>query len=243
MTNGLIRNTARLFDNGGKLFVLAMDRGQAGAVPGLEDVVGKMEATAKSELDGYLVNLGPARKMAEGELVNKKLLLRTSFGGSAFCGEYLPGHYNFITPENALALGADAVVMMMSIGEGDAENIQHAATAIDTYHSFGIPVIVEILSMDFENTATYDVQLNGARIASELGADVVKAFFTENFDTVVSNCLCPVMLAGGPKGSDIYETAAAAVKAGVKGFAFGRNLFQADDMAERISKFNAILRG
>ena len=38
MTNGLIRNTARLFDNNGKLFVLAMDRGQAGAVPGLEDV-------------------------------------------------------------------------------------------------------------------------------------------------------------------------------------------------------------
>ena len=114
MTNGLTRNTARLFNNEGKIFVLAMDRGQAGAVPGLEDVVGKMNATTKSELDGYLVNLGPARRMAEGELVNKKLLLRTSFGGSAFCGEYLPGHYNFISPENALALGADAVVMMMS---------------------------------------------------------------------------------------------------------------------------------
>jgi len=157
--NGLIRNTASLFSNDGKLFVMAMDRGMVGVVPGLEDVAAKMYGTANSELDGYLVNLGPARRMADDQLVNKKLLLRTSFGGSAFCGDNPDGHFNFISPENVLALGADAVVMMMCIGEGDAANIQHAAAAIDEYHRFSIPVVVEILSMDFVNTATYDVQL------------------------------------------------------------------------------------
>jgi len=157
--NGLARNTARLFSNNGKLFVMAMDRGQAGVVPGLEDVAAKMFATASSELDGYLVNMGPARRMADEKLINKKLLLRTSFGGSAFCGDNPDGHFNFVSPETAIAMGADAVVMMMCIGEGDAANLQHAAAAIDEYHKFSIPVIVEILSMDFVNTATYDVQL------------------------------------------------------------------------------------
>ena len=109
--NGLIRNTASLFSNNGKLFVMAMDRGQAGVVPGLEDVAAKMYGTAHSELDGYLVNLGPARRMADDQLVNKKLLLRTSFGGSAFCGDNPDGHFNFISPENVLALGADAVLI------------------------------------------------------------------------------------------------------------------------------------
>jgi len=241
--NGLIRNTASLFSNDGKLFVMAMDRGMVGVVPGLEDVAAKMYGTANSELDGYLVNLGPARHMADERLVNKKLLLRTSFGGSAFCGDNPDGHFNFVSPENVLAMGADAVVMMMSIGEGDAGNIYQAAAAIDEYHKFSIPVVVEILAMDFANTATYDIQLNGARIASELGADVVKAFYTENFDNVIANCTAPIMLAGGPKEKNVYEMAEAAVKAGVKGFAFGRNLFQADDAAERISRLNAILRG
>jgi len=69
--NGLIRNTASLFSNDGKLFVMAMDRGMVGVVPGLEDVAAKMYGTANSELDGYLVNLGPARHMADERLVNK----------------------------------------------------------------------------------------------------------------------------------------------------------------------------
>lgn len=241
--NGLVRNTARLFNNNGKLFVMAMDRGQAGVVPGLENILAKIYSTVDTELDGYLLNLGPARKMADEKLAGKKLLLRTSFGGSAFCGDNPDGHFNFVSPETAVALGADAVVMMMCIGEGDSVNLQHAAAAIDEYHRLSIPVVVEILSMDFVSTATYDVQLNGARIASELGADIVKAFYTENFDNVIANCSAPVMLAGGPKEKNVYEVAEAAVKAGVKGFAFGRNLFQADDAAERISRLNAILRG
>ena len=99
--NGLARNTARLFSNNGKIFVMAMDRGQAGVVPGLENVLAKMHATANSELDGYLVNMGPARNMADEKLINKKLLLRTSFGGSAFCGDNPDGHFNFVSPETA----------------------------------------------------------------------------------------------------------------------------------------------
>ena len=52
----------------------------------------------------------------------------------------------------------------------------------------------------------------------------------------------PIILAGGPKGSDIFDTAAAAVKAGVKGFCFGRNLFQSEDKLERIARLDRILR-
>ena len=89
---------------------------------------------------------------------------------------------------------------------------------------------------------TYAFFANGLRMAAELGADVVKAFYTENFDTVVANCPVPIILAGGPKGSDIFDTAAAAVKAGVKGFCFGRNLFQSEDKLERIARLDRILR-
>ena len=48
-------------------------------------------------------------------------------------------------------------------------------------------------------------------------------------------------MAGGPKGADILDTAKDAVKCGVKGFCFGRNLFQSEDAAERIEKLYHIL--
>ncbi|MBR4165664.1 MAG: hypothetical protein IKR43_05450, partial [Lachnospiraceae bacterium] len=99
------------------------------------------------------------------------------------------------------------------------------------------------LAADYGKTQTFDIQANGARVAAELGADVVKAFYTDKFETVVENCPVPIILAGGPKGSDIYDTAEAAVKAGVKGLCFGRNLFQSEDRLERIARLNKILRG
>ena len=57
----------------------------------------------------------------------------------------------------------------------------------------------------------------------------------------LKNCPVPIVLAGGPKGADILDTAADAVRCGVKGFCFGRNLFQSEDAAERIEKLYHIL--
>jgi len=239
--NGLKRNTAKLFDHGGKLFVLALDHAQSGLMEGLTDVKSIMRQRADTALDGFLVNVEPARSMAEGALLHKKLLLRSSFGGTRLSSSFASAHKNHVSPETALSLGADAVVMMITLGENDADGIQQAAADIDAFHRFSIPVIAEILAIDFTKTQTFDVQANGARVAAELGADVVKAFYTDRFDAVVANCPVPVILAGGPKERNIFEVAAAAVKDGAEGFAFGRNLFLAEDAEDRIRRLGEIL--
>lgn len=239
--NGIKRNTERLFSHGGKLFAMAMDLPQVGLVDGLTDPRAVIRSCKDSQLDAFLTNVGVAH-LAEEELLTKKLILRTSSGGTNLATEFTGVQKNHVSPETALAMGADAVVMMMVIGGADYASIQDAAAAIDAYHRLSIPVVVEILAADYEKTQTFDIQANGARVAAELGADVVKAFYTENFDTVVANCPVPIILAGGPKGSDIFDTAAAAVKAGVKGFCFGRNLFQSEDKLERIARLDRILR-
>lgn len=240
--NGLKRNTQRLFSNGGKLFAMAMDLPMCGLVEGLEDPIGKINKCKDSKLDAFLLNIGIANA-AEEALLNKKLILRTSAGGSFCASEFSSMQRNHVSPEVALAMGADAVVMMMTLGGADYEYIQDAAAAIDRYHRLHIPVIVEILADDFSKTQSFEIQANGARIAAELGADVVKAFYTERFEEVVSNCPVPIVLAGGPKGADICEIAADAVRCGVKGFCFGRNLYQSDEALERIDVLDKILRG
>ena len=240
--NGLKRNVEKLFSHGGKLFAMAMDLPQCGLVEGLENPLAMIDSVKNSQLDALLVNVGLA-SLAEDALLHKKLLLRTSSGGSLQASAFTNVQKNHVSPETALAMGADAVVNMMVIGGADYASIQDTAAAIDAYHRLSIPVIVEILADDYGNTATFDIQANGARIAAELGADVVKAFYTEGFEEVVRQCPVPIVLAGGPKGSDILDTARAAVKAGVKGFCFGRNLFQSEDRLERIKALDAILRG
>jgi len=240
--NGLFRNTAKLFNHDGKLFVLAMDHAQTGIMEGLTDVKAIMRKNADTALDGFLVNVEPARAMAEDALLQKKLLLRSSFGGTRLSSSFSSTHRNHVSPMTALSLGADAVVMMVTIGDGDAQGLQQAAADIDAFHQFGIPVIAEVLAIDFSKTQTFETQANGARVAAELGADVIKAFYTDRFDAVVANCPVPVILAGGPKEKDIYDVAVAAVNDGVKGFAFGRNLFMADDIEARICRLDEILR-
>jgi len=240
--NGLFRNTAKLFNHDGKLFVLAMDHAQTGIMEGLTDVKAIMRKNADTALDGFLVNVEPARAMAEDALLQKKLLLRSSFGGTRLSSSFSSTHRNHVSPMTALSLGADAVVMMVTIGDGDAQGLQQAAADIDAFHQFGIPVIAEVLAIDFSKTQTFETQANGARVAAELGADVIKAFYTDRFDAVVANCPVPVILAGGPKEKDIYDVAVAAVNDGVKGLAFGRNLFMADDIEARICRLDEILR-
>lgn len=239
----LKRQTAKLFSNKGRLLVLAMDHAQGGLMEGLENPLELARTFADSQLDGFLMNVGPALVMEEAPLLNKRLLLRAGFGGSMLAGEFSNVHRNHVSPQTALRLGADAVVMMMTIGGADYQSLQDAAAAVDAFHQLGIPVVAEILASDYRKTMTFDIQANGARIAAELGADVVKAFYTENFSKVVSSCPVPIILAGGPKDADITAVARQAVAEGVRGFAFGRNLFQSPEASRLIDQLDQILRG
>jgi len=170
----------------------------------------------------------------------KKLVLRSSFGGTQLASEFCDVHANHVSPRTARRLGADAVLMMFSIGGADYRSLQTAAADIDAYHAEDIPVIAEIIASDFERTTEPSIQLNGARIAAELGADVVKAFYVDGFDRVVSSCPAPVILAGGPKGADIVDVARSALRAGARGLAFGRNIFQHPNPAEIVAELDAL---
>ncbi len=241
MTDGLKRNTEKLFDERGHLFLLALDHAQSGVMPGLEDTPALMNAFAGAPLDGFILNIGLAVHLARPPFLRKKLVLRSSFGGSSLAEAYAPAHRNHVSPKTALAAGADAVLMMAVIGGEDYRSLQALAADIDAFHQCSIPVVVEILATDFSKTASFDVQYHGARIAAELGADVVKAFYVDNFEKVIDCCPVPVILAGGPKDRDIGIVARHAVECGARGFAFGRNIFQASAPLKVICSLREIL--
>jgi DhnA family fructose-bisphosphate aldolase class Ia len=87
------------------------------------------------------------------------------------------------------------------------------------------------------------------RIAAELGADVIKTENATDVDTlrtVVKACPVPILVLGGSRtGSDedVLKTVRGIMQAGAAGVFFGRNIFQADNMAELLQRVRSALAG
>ena len=239
---GLEKNVKRLFSNGGSLFIAAFDHPQSfGAMEGLNDISGLVTSLSKTELDGFILNPGVFPLLDNDSVYNKKLIMRGTLGGSSF-SNYSECHNVVISPETVLRNGADAVLLMLVLGgSNDNDSMTEISRAADKFHNYSIPVIIEVLNADFSKINDTDFVRDGSRIAAEIGADIVKAFYCEKFQEVIEGCPVPVILAGGPKGGDIVQTAGNVVKAGVNGFAFGRNIFQNPEPAELISQLNTVL--
>ncbi len=238
---GLKKNVARLFENEDKLFLVALDHPQIfGAMKGLEKPIELVSKLSDSKADGFILNPGIFKYISDEKVFPKKQIMRISLGGSAF-SDFSSCHPSVVTPKAAINSGADAAIVMLILGGHDVDSMEGVAKTIDSFHEYSIPVIVEVLANDFGKTNDPEYVKNGARIAAELGADVLKVFYCKNFENVVNNCPAPVILAGGPKDEDIKTWAKNAIDCGAKGFAFGRNVFQSENPMGFIDEINLIL--
>ena len=81
---------------------------------------------------------------------------------------------------------------------------------------------------------------HAARVAAELGADIVKVVYTgsvDSFTEVVNGCTVPVVIAGGAKmdsDKDIFRIVEDALQAGAAGVSIGRNAFQHENPTKMV---------
>lgn len=242
---GLERNRTTLMNNEGRLFLAAFDHPQIyGVMPGLEKPFGTIDRTLDSPIDGYILNPGIMGAVDAEKVKAKKMVLRASLGGTMMSSSFPDFHEVMSSPKQALNLGADAILIMLVLGgDHDKESMIEVARTIEQFHEYSIPVMAEVLAADYSKNNDSTFIRNGARIAAELGADFVKAFYCDDFKAVVDGCPVPVVLAGGPKDKDIRNIARSVVADGAVGFAFGRNVFQSEDPVGLIKDLDRILRG
>ncbi len=155
-----------------------------------------------------------------------------------------------LTPQDAAALGAEALVMYLIQGPEEgamfADNAQAVAQAAREAHKVGLPLIVEatLWGSHISEEKDPDLLAYGCRMAAELGADAVKTEYTGDPETmaeVAEGCPVPVLTLGGAKGASeeaVVEAARGALEGGARGIIFGRNVWQAKDPA----KMSALLR-
>jgi 3-hydroxy-5-phosphonooxypentane-2,4-dione thiolase len=158
---------------------------------------------------------------------NKAIVMRAS-GGPSILKE-LSNEEIAVDFEDAIRMNVSAMAIQVFIGgEYETRSIQNMTRLVDLGLRYGIPVLaVTAVGKDMVRDAKY-FRL-ACRICAELGAHIVKTYYVpEDFDTVVSSCPVPIVMAGGKKlpEMDALTMAYQAVQEGAAGVDMGRNIFQ-----------------
>lgn len=223
---------ARLFGDDGRAVVIALDHAQfRGSLPGLTPISQIVGQAVAGGADGVILNPGAVRGCSDALAGRCALILRVT-GASTVCNPAFDFHRQICSVEQAIALGADAVIAMGFIGgQGEADSLQLLAEISEGCVRWGMPLVAEMLPADPERLADAERIALGARVGGELGADIIKAYTTGTpVDAdAIAGCGVPFLAAGGPKSEDARGIAALAMKHGAAGVAFGRNVFEAGD--------------
>jgi DhnA family fructose-bisphosphate aldolase class Ia len=140
------------------------------------------------------------------------------------------------SPAEALRLGAEIALVSLTLETGsettDAANVEVFCKITRQAKKLGMPVIGEYFPVDAESLTPEQLDekvYKGTRIIAELGADLIKTFYTRNFRKVAESCPVPVLGLGAaklPNQLDALQLAADEVAAGAGGVVFGRNAVQ-----------------
>ena len=164
------------------------------------------------------------------------------------------GYYTHVASvKDAIQLGADAVVTFLFAGYDtdaqEADNLRTLAVIGSEARKHGIPFIVEPLAIQKGANVVrdFDIMKLIVRMASEIGADVIKADYPESgkqFEELVGIATVPILVRGGPKmdsDKEILQMVKNAMERGAKGIVFGRNAWQHRDPAKILRALAAIV--
>ena len=240
--------------------VIAFDHALVlGPIPGTLDPERQIQRFIEARADAILLNLGNFRYFAAPRCSDTPpgLIARLDWTTAFFeSAKTEPNGFQtcLVThPEEALAAGADAVITFLTVGSGDAKfekrEIERVGGLARQCERAGLPLVVESIARgkQVENPRDAKWLMLHTRIAAELGADVIKTENASDVETlrkVVNACPIPILVLGGSRtGSDedVLSTVRGIMQAGATGVFFGRNIFQADNMAELLQRVRSAL--
>jgi DhnA family fructose-bisphosphate aldolase class Ia len=226
----------RIFKQDGRTFVVAMDHGSAGISPlgGLKDPAKLIPDLINGGADAIITTPGIAQ-LYGSRLGRVGLILRIDGGPTSQTGEWERIKV-VLSVEDALRLGADAVIMMGIVGaSGESETLTALWRTAAACRAWGVPLIAEMLPGGYSaKEVTFDQIALAARIGGELGADIIKIRYqgpAESYQQVIDSSFLPVIILGGSKQplDSLANEVKDALSVGAAGAAIGRNIWQDPD--------------
>lgn len=240
----------RVFNrNTGKTIIVPMDHGvSVGPIDGVVDLKGTVDKVAEGGANAVIMHKGLPRRTHRGHGSDIGLIVHLS--ASTVLSPFPNAKILVGTVEDAIRLGADAISIHVNLGdEREMEMLEAFGKISSDATNWGMPLLAMVYARGAGIRDEYDVEVvkHSARLAEELGADVVKVPYTgspETFAKVVAGCCIPVVIAGGPRMSshrEIVQMVYDANQAGGAGLSVGRNIFQDDDPALLVKALHGVV--
>jgi class I fructose-bisphosphate aldolase len=247
---GIFRRLGRLFDPvSGRAVILPLDHGVGeGMLPGLEAVGRLLGMLDGRNVQGVVLNKGPARAHGAVLPLNVSVIVQLSGGTKHALPPY--GRTVVCSVSEALRLGADAVSLQINVGNDQEDRMLADFGAMaDDAHQAGLPVLAIIQPRGGHIVNELDSSLisHCIRLGSELGADLTGVPYSgdpESFAEAVESSDAPVLVTGGPGRGDYPRFLSAmeeALKCGAAGLCVGRNIFQSQDPGEALDQIIALV--
>ncbi|MCK4478212.1 fructose-bisphosphate aldolase [Candidatus Bathyarchaeota archaeon] len=227
----------RIFDQKtNRTVIVAIDHGLfMGPLKGLVEPPKVVKKALKGGANAVVVSPGECQHIATEVKGQAGLILRID-GATTIYGPEFFNTRRIALVEDAVRMGVDAVIAMGYIGTAKENEVLASLGAIAREcEKFGVPLVAEMIPVKGERIKDpYSAEVVGlaARVGAEMGADIIKTYYTGREDTfkeVVRGCTVPVVIAGGPKmetEEQVLKMVERAISAGAVGVAFGRNIWQ-----------------
>lgn len=194
--------------------------------------------------DALMLTRGVLRNCIDAKNIETPIILRVS-GGNSIVGKSLSDEGITTSMEEAIRLNVSAVALSVYIGsEHEHQTLLNLSKLINEGQRYGIPVLaVTAVGKELEKRDARYLALC-CRICAELGAQMVKTYYCEDFEKVTRGCPIPVVIAGGPKlntDKDAFELAYNAIKQGAAGVDMGRNIWQSQFPIPKIRAVRSIV--
>jgi len=246
----------RLFTDGKNAVIVAVDHGEFfGPTPGIVSLPDVIEHFGQA--DGILISPGMLSRCGRAfDYRGAPLAICRLNWSTVYCDQWSYRHAEsayVISPQEALALGADIALASLTLATGDEardrDNVALFARLASEKRHAGIPLIGEFYPAaphSLRADQLHTLVFTACRIIAELGADAIKTFYTgPRFAEVTEACPVPIFALGAeklPHEIDALELAHNAIAAGARGVVFGRNVIQAREPAAFLGALRLVVK-
>lgn len=256
---GKVRRLGRLFQSDNRSLIVGFDHAvSVGTVGGALNSLPALARTCiDSGADGLQMGLNAIRSLPEGLVRSQTgVVLRIDRSPVNDDVHQVVGGSNiWATSESVAQADGDAVVVFFIHDVRDEAVTANHAAAVGSIAAecrrYGVPVMVEVMTKT-ASTSSSSISadmVDAARIAFELGADVLKIDRTPDsraLADVVAAAPVPVLLRGGMPSHTVGGTVSVLEECMRNGFAggvYGRSVWQADNPASVVRELAAVIHG
>ena len=239
---GMKKHLSNIFDpKSGNTVMFAFDHGyfmgSTASLERLDLVIPKL----MPYVDCLMGTRGALRTCVPPE--NRKAIALRVSSGSSMLNDDLSHEVVAVDIEDSIRMNADCMAVQTFIGaDGQLASIDNLSRVINAGFRYSIPTLgVVAVGKDMERTDRF-FKL-ATRIVAEMGVQLVKTYYCDNFEEIVAACPVPIVVAGGKKlpEDEALTLAYRSIQGGARGLDMGRNIFQSEHSAEMAQAIRKIV--